>query len=83
MIIHEVAMSKWSKTLQENTLQHVFYGAVMKDESHNFGIFTELDGKVIIKGIKKDGGIMPIASDETIVSFDSIPEMINAGWVMD
>ena len=48
-------MSKWSETLQENTLQHVFYGAVMKDESHNFGI----------------------------VSFDSIPEMINAGWVMD
>lgn len=49
-------MSKWSEELQEKTRLEVFPGAVLKDEDHNYGIFTEVNGQVIIKGVNNDGG---------------------------
>ena len=59
-------MSKWSEELQETTRMEVFPGAIMKDEDHNYGIFFEINGNVVIKGIVPGSGLMPKASDEII-----------------
>ena len=75
-------MSKWSKELQEKTRHEVFPGAVMKDENHNYGIYFEEGGRVVIKGIIKVG-FMPMTNDKIVVAFSSIEEMIGAGWVID
>lgn len=75
-------MSKWSKELQEKTRHEVFPGAVMNDENHNYGIYFEEGGRVVIKGIIKVG-FMPVTNDKIVVAFSSIEEMIGAGWVMD
>lgn len=75
-------MSKWSEELQETTRKQVFFGAVMKDEDHNYGIFARHDGKVLIMGIQ-DVGILTLPTDEVLATFDSVDEMVEAGWVMD
>ena len=46
-------MSKWSKELQNNTLENIRPGAMVKDEEHNYGFVTEIEPKVIIK--EKEG----------------------------
>lgn len=77
-------MSGWSEELKENTLNCVFPGAMMKNEERDFGVFAfSKQGGVLIKGIK-DGATFPfVPSDEVIVSFASIEEMVEAGWVLD
>lgn len=75
-------MSKWSKELQEKTRHEVFPGAVMKDENHNYGIYFEEGGSVVIKGIMKVG-LMPMPNDKIVATFSSIIEMIDTGWVID
>ena len=75
-------MSKWSKELQEKTRHEVFPGAVMKNENHNYGIYFEEDGSVVIKGIS-EGGFMPMPNDKIVATFSSVTEMMDAGWVID
>ena len=75
-------MSKWSKELQNNTLDNLRPGAMVKDEDHNYGFVTEIEQKVIIKGVVS-GGFMPEPSDETIATFNSALDMVEAGWVLD
>lgn len=75
-------MSKWSEELQEKTRLEVFPCAMMKDENRNYGFFFDDGERVIIKGIK-EGGFMPVPSEEIIATFGSVMEMVEAGWVMD
>ena len=77
-------MSGWGEELKENTRNYIFSGAMMKNEAHDFGVFTlSKQGGVIIKGIK-DGATFPfVPSDEVIASFASIEEMVEASWVLD
>ena len=75
-------MSKWSEELQEITRLEVFPGAMMKDENHNYGFYFEEGQKAIIKGVKS-GGFMPVPTEEIIATFNSVMEMVEAGWVMD
>ena len=75
-------MSKWSEELQEKTRTELFPSAVVKNENHDYGIVTEIEPKVIIKGIM-DGGFIPMPSEETIATFDSVMKMVDAGWVID
>lgn len=75
-------MSKWSKELQNNTLDNLHPGAMVKDEEHNYGFVTDIEPKVIIKGVLS-GGFMPEPGDETIATFNSPLDMVEAGWVMD
>lgn len=75
-------MSKWSKELQNNTLDNLYPGAMVKDEDHNYGFVTDIEPKVIIKGVVS-GGFMPEPSDETIATFNSALDMVEAGWVLD
>lgn len=75
-------MSKWSQELQDNTRDNLFRGAVVKDEDHNFGIVTEMESRIVIKGINPDS-IMPVPTDETIATFNSVLDMVEAGWVLD
>ena len=75
-------MSKWSKELQENTRENLYPGALVKDEDHNYGIISEMESRVVIKGIIS-GGFMPAPSDETIATFNSVTDMIEGGWVLD
>ena len=75
-------MSKWRKELQNNTLENIRPGAMVKDEEHNYGFVTEIEPKVIIKGVLS-GGFIPEPSDETIATFNSPLDMVEAGWVLD
>ena len=75
-------MSKWSKELQEKTRHEVFPGTVLKNENHNYGIYFEEGGSVVIKGII-ESGFMPMPNDKIIAAFTSVIEMIDAGWVID
>ena len=75
-------MSKWSKELQEKTKNELFLGAMVKDEEHNFGFVVAADPKVIIKGVAPNS-FMPLPSEETIATFDSVEEMVDSGWVLD
>ena len=75
-------MSKWSKELQNKTLENIRPGAMVKDEDHNYGFVTEIEPKVIIKGVVS-GGFMPEPGDETIATFNSALDMVEAGWVLD
>lgn len=75
-------MSKWSKELQNNTLENIRPGAMVKDEEHNYGFVTDIEPKVIIKGVLS-GGFMPEPGDETIATFNSALDMVEAGWVLD
>lgn len=75
-------MSKWSKELQNNTLDNLYPGAMVKDEDYNYGFVTDIEPKVIIKGVVS-GGFMPEPSDETIATFNSALDMVEAGWVLD
>lgn len=75
-------MSKWSKELQNNTLDNLRPGAMVKDEEHNYGFVTKIEPKVIIKGVVS-GGFMPEPSGETIATFNSALDMVEAGWVLD
>ena len=75
-------MSKWSKELQNNTLENIRPGAMVKDEEHNYGFVTDIEPKVIIKGVVP-GGFMPEPGDETIATFNSALDMVEAGWVLD
>ncbi len=75
-------MSKWSKELQNNTLENIRPGAMVKDEEHNYGFVTDIEPKVIIKGVVS-GGFMPEPGDETIATFNSALDMVEAGWVLD
>lgn len=75
-------MSKWSKELQNNTLENIRPGAMVKDEDHNYGFVTDIEPKVIIKGVVS-GGFMPEPGDETIATFNSALDMVEAGWVLD
>ena len=75
-------MSKWSKELQEKTRHEVFPGTVLKNENHNYGIYFEEGGSVVIKGII-ESGFMPMPNDKIIAAFTSVTEMIDEGWVID
>ena len=55
---------------------------MVKDEDHNYGFVTQIEPKIIIKGVVS-GGFMPEPSDETIASFNSALDMVEAGWVLD
>ena len=75
-------MSKWSKELQNNTLENIRPGAMVKDEEHNYGIVTEIEPKIVIKGVV-NGCFIPMPSEETIATFNSVMDMVDAGWVLD
>lgn len=75
-------MGKWSKELQNNTLENIRPGAMVKDEDHNYGFVTEIEPKVIIKGVLS-GGFISEPGDETIATFNSALDMVEAGWVLD
>ena len=55
---------------------------MVKDEEHNYGIVTEIERKIVIKGIA-NGGFIPMPSEETIATFNSVMDMVDAGWVLD
>ena len=76
-------MSKWSEELQENTRHHVFPGAIVKDENHNYGVFTVMKEGVVIKAIKESNSFPAVPGEETIAVFSSIDKMVDAGWVLD
>lgn len=76
-------MSKWSKELQEKTRLEVFPGAMMKNEDHDYGFYFEEKGKIVIKGVADGSGFMPMPSDEVKATFDTVNQMVEAGWVMD
>ena len=75
-------MRKWTKELQNNTLENIRPGAMVKDEEHNYGIVTKIEPKIVIKGVV-NGGFMPMPSEETIATFNSVMDMVDAGWVLD
>ena len=75
-------MSIWSEELQEETRKELFLCALVKDESHNYGIVTEIGKKIIIQGVE-NGGSLPAPNGEIIATFDSVDNMIDAGWVLD
>ena len=75
-------MGKWSKELQNNTLENIRPGAMVKDEDHNYGFVTEIEPKVIIKDVLS-GGFISEPGDETIATFNSALDMVEAGWVLD
>ena len=75
-------MSKWSEELKGKTRTELFPSAVVKDEEHNYGIVTEIEPKIVIKGVV-NGGFMPMPSEETIATFNSVLDMVDAGWVLD
>ena len=75
-------MAKWSEELREMTRREIFSMAVVKNEEHDYGIVMTIAPKVVINGIQA-GAIMPVASDEMIATFDSVSQMIDAGWVLD
>ena len=75
-------MGKWSEELKEKTRTELFSSAVVKDEEHNYGIVTEIERKIVIKGIV-NGGFIPMPSEETIATFNSVVDMVDAGWVLD
>ena len=76
-------MSKWSEELQENTRHHVFPGAIVKDENHNYGVFMLIKEGLVIKSIKESNSFPDVPGEETIAVFSSIDEMVDAGWVLD
>ena len=75
-------MSKWSEELKGKTRTELFPSAMVKDEEHNYGIVTEIEPKIVIKGVV-NGGFIPMPSEETIVTFNSVMDMVDAGWVLD
>jgi hypothetical protein len=74
-------MGQWSEELKELTRREIFPGAVLKSES-DFGIVMEMNPRIVINGVKF-GGIVPEASDQVIATFDTVNQMIDAGWVLD
>ncbi|QTQ15693.1 hypothetical protein [Treponema parvum] len=76
-------MSKWSEELQKNTRHHVFPGAIVKDENHNYGVFMLMKEGVVIKAIKGSNSSPAAPEEETIAVFGSIDEMVDASWVLD
>ena len=75
-------MSKWSEELKEKTRTELFSSAVVKDEEHNYGIVTEIEPKIVLKGVV-NGDFIPMPSEETIATFNSVMDMVDAGWVLD
>ena len=75
-------MGKWSEELKEKTRTELFPSTMVKDEEHNYGIVTEIERKIVIKGIV-NGGFIPMPSEETIATFNSVVDMVDAGWVLD
>ena len=75
-------MGKWSEELKEKTRTELFSSAMVKDEEYNYGIVTEIEPKIVIKGVV-NGGFMPMPSKETIATFNSVMDMVDAGWVLD
>ena len=75
-------MSKWSQELQDTTRDNLFPGAVVKDEDHNYGFVMTISPRIVINGIQP-GGVMPLPSEEVIATFDTVNQMVNAGWVLD
>ena len=75
-------MSKWSEELKEKTRTELFSSAVVKDEEHNYGIVTKIEPKIVIKGVV-NGCFIPMPSEETIATFNSVMDMVDAGWVLD
>lgn len=75
-------MGKWSKELQDNTIENLCSGVIVKDEEHNYGFVTDVEPKVIINGVIS-GSFLPLPSDEIIATFNSALDMVEAGWVLD
>ena len=73
----------WSEELKELTRREIFPGAVVKNcDVADFGMVMELSPKVVINSVKYDS-IAPEASDKVIATFDTVNQMIDAGWVLD
>ena len=75
-------MSKWSEEFKEKTRTELFSSAMVNDVDHNYGIVTEIEPKIVIKGVV-NGGFIPMPSEETIATFNSVMDMVDAGWVLD
>ena len=75
-------MSKWSNELKQMTLSGTFPLAVVKNEEHDYGIVMTTEPKVIINSIQV-GAFMPMPSEEVIATFDSVSQMVEAGWALD
>ena len=75
-------MGKWSEELREMTREELFPGAVVKNEDHNYGFVMTMNPRIVINGIQP-GGIMPLPSEEVIATFDTVKQMVDAGWVLD
>lgn len=75
-------MSKWSDELIQMTLSGTYPLAVVKNEDHDYGIVMTTEPKVVINSIES-GSIMPMPSTEVIATFDSVSQMVDAGWVLD
>lgn len=75
-------MSKWSEELKETTRTKLYLGAVVKNEEYEHGIVMNKEPKVVIHGILNKG-VIPLPSADVIATFDSVDQMIDAGWVLD
>lgn len=75
-------MGKWSEELTKMSREQMFPGAVVKSEARDFGIVMAMEPKVVIHGIQP-GGIIPLPSVDVIATFDSVDQMVDAGWVLD
>ncbi|MEL3904060.1 MAG: hypothetical protein P1P63_02955 [Treponemataceae bacterium] len=75
-------MEKWSKELEEQTRESIFSGAMVKSRNYEYGFCFFDAGIVTIRNvITKD--YMPLPGEKTIARFDTIEQMIEAGWVID
>ena len=60
-------MSKWSEELKEKTRTELFPSAMVKDEEHNYGIVTEIEPKIVIKGVV-NGAVVRLSIDQRFVT---------------
>ena len=75
-------MGKWSEELKKKSREQMYAGAIVKNETRDFGMVMEMVPKVVIYGIQS-GIIMPLPTDEVIATFDNANQMVDAGWVLD
>lgn len=75
--------NKWSDELINETRRIAGDGCILKSSDGEFGFFSSTAGVgVKILGVKSES-FMPVPSNEVIATFNSLDEMIDAGWVVD
>ena len=74
----------WSEELREMTKRDIYPGAVVKNcgEDFGFGVVVEITPRIVINDVKFNG-VVPEAADEVLVTYDTVNQMIDAGWALD